>query len=79
MYENGVGVSQNYERAFEWYFKSANQKQDNSLSQNSLGIMYEEGRGVRRDLSKAKEWFNKACSNGIESSCADYDRLTKYN
>ncbi len=36
MYQNGLGVEQNYHKAVQYYLKSANQ--GNSDAQNNIGI-----------------------------------------
>ncbi len=57
-YKNGVGVQQDYGKAFEWYQKSADQGY--AGGQYSVGSAYSSGRGVRQDHSKALEWFKKS-------------------
>ena len=55
MYQNGVGVIQNYEKAFEWHLKAA--EQGMLGSQVNVGIMYENSIGTKKDISKAMEWY----------------------
>ena len=62
MYEDGLGVSQDYIKAVEWYRKSA--EQGNAKAQCQLGTMYEKGRGVSRDFAKAVEWYRKSAEQG---------------
>ena len=62
MYKYGLGVKQDYKKAFEWVFKSA--EQGNSFGQCSLGWMYENGRGVEKDLKRAIEWYYKSAEQG---------------
>jgi TPR repeat protein len=52
----------NYNKAFEWYLKSANQ--NNPDAQALTGKLYERGQGVRRDLAKAVEWYKKGAEQG---------------
>lgn len=58
MYYYGQGVDKDYDKAFQWYTKSA--LQDNSDSQNMLGIMYRFGFGVDKDINKSIEYYTKA-------------------
>ncbi|MBQ3618801.1 MAG: caspase family protein [Bacteroidales bacterium] len=52
----------NYEKAFEWYQKSANQGYANG--QYELAQCYEMGYGCWPDDKKAIEWYKKAADNG---------------
>lgn len=60
-------LEQNYQKAFEWYTKSANQ--GDAEAQYNLGTMYHNGRGVKQDLNTAKQWLTKACENGYTEAC----------
>ena len=62
MYQNGYGVEKDYKKAFEWFFKSA--EQGNSFGQYNLGVMYQNGCGVEKDLKKAIEWYFKSAEQG---------------
>lgn len=44
MYDFGEGVSQNYDKAFEWYSKAANQ--GHIEAQFYLGLIYDNGKGI---------------------------------
>lgn len=57
-YANGMGVRQDYGKAFYWYQKSANQGDE--FAQVSMGFAYSSGQGVRQDFTKALEWYQKA-------------------
>lgn len=74
-YREGIGVRQDYAKAFEWYKKGA--KQNDPFAQSYLGIMYEYGKGVRQNKSIAKEWYGKACDNGYQDGCDNYKRLNE--
>ena len=52
---NGQGVEQDYEQAFAWYSKSA--EQGDSEAQVNVGYMYENGLGTKKNM---KEAFNYA-------------------
>ena len=62
MYDNGEGVVQNYEKAFEWYSKAANQ--GNAQAQYNLGSLYHNGQGVEKNDKRAFEWYRKAANSG---------------
>ena len=61
-YYSGEGVSQSYNKAFEWYQKAA--MQNYSDAQYNLGYMYENGKGTSKDLSKALNWYKKSALQG---------------
>ena len=59
-YQNGIGVSQDYAKAREWYEKAA--AKDNAWAMTNLGTLYEHGEGVSQDYAKAREWYEKAAA-----------------
>ena len=75
LYYIGIGVSQDFAKAFHW-FKKAAAKGDPD-AQYSLGELYEQGKGVAPDLDKALEWYQKACEAGDEEACEAYARLNR--
>ena len=60
LYEKGLGVNLNYQKAIEWYLRAA--EQGYAYAQTALGKMYSEGRGVQRDLKRAYMWFSISAS-----------------
>lgn len=74
-YYYGDGVRQNYDKAFEWYQKSA--EQGDSDAQLKLGFIFYEGEGVRQNELVAKEWFGKSCDNGNQAGCDNYRILNE--
>ena len=62
MYYEGTGVAQNYNEAFKWYQKAA----DNGVTGAYiwLGVMYYNGQGVAQNYEKAFLWSKKAAENG---------------
>jgi len=58
MYENGLGVTQDYKTAVKWYKKAA--EQGEADAQNNLGVMYDSGLGVTQNYKVAAKWFKKA-------------------
>ncbi len=62
VYLQGLGVTQDYQAAFNWFKKSTEQK--HALAQFSLGVMYLQGLGVTQDYKVAFNWFKKAAEQG---------------
>ena len=58
-YFNGVGVEENTDEAFKWFFKAAEQGQPNA--QFEIGQLYEYG---GHDIETAREWYRKAAEQG---------------
>ena len=57
MYFNGYGLDIDYNKAFFWYNKAANQHSDSAIMM--LGHMYYHGCGINKDYSKALFWYSK--------------------
>ncbi len=66
MYQNGLGVVQSDQTAYDWMLKSA--EQDFPIAQHGVGFMYLEGECVEKDGAKAVEWFTKAANQGLQGS-----------
>ena len=66
MYYEGTGVAQNYNEAFKWYQKAA----DNGAADAyvGLGVMYYDGQGVAQNYEKAFLWTKKAAENGAANA-----------
>ena len=63
IYYKGNGVMKNYDTAFVWFEKAANQ--GHAESQHQMGHIYEYGVGlVEKENKKAFEWFHKAAEQG---------------
>ena len=58
----GLGTEQDYEKAFEWFLKSA--QEGNKFAQYSLANLYYYGNGVEKDLSQAFWWYRKSSEQG---------------
>ena len=58
MYYKGNGIKQDYQKAFEWFTKSAEQGCIEAMY--NIAEMYENGYGVEKDLNKSKHWIKKA-------------------
>jgi TPR repeat protein len=62
MYQNGLGVPQDYRQALAWYHKAA--ELSDALGQSHLGYMYANGLGTTLDFTQAVEWYRKAAEQG---------------
>lgn len=58
----GLGTEQDYEKAFEWFLKSA--QEGNKFAQYCLANLYYYGNGVEKDLSQAFWWYRKSSEQG---------------
>jgi len=59
---SGVGATQDYVQAADWYRKAA--EQNHSLAQFNLGTMYANGQGVAKDDAQSMIWFGRAANLG---------------
>ncbi|WP_455200015.1 tetratricopeptide repeat protein [Kaarinaea lacus] len=64
MYDKGLGVPQNYQKAVSWYERAAKQK--DPAAQYHLGLKYANGHGVKEDQFRAYIWFAISFNNGFE-------------
>ena len=71
MYEDGKGVSQDYEIAVKWYRLAA--EQGDVRAQINLGLMYAKGVGVIQDNVYAHMWSNIAASAGDKDAVSNRD------
>jgi uncharacterized protein len=63
MYDNGLGVPRDYQKAIEIWLKAA--KNGSVPAQYALGVMYRQGRGVPQDNKEAARWWLKASESGL--------------
>ena len=75
MHYYGLGTQQDYEKAFEWFLKSA--QEGNRFSQYSLGNLYYYGNGTDKDLSQAFQCYMKSAEQG--QPYAAYAAAQMYN
>ena len=63
MYEEGMGVPQNYLLAMNWYRQAA----DSGLAeaQHNMGMLYHHGYGVAQNLGEAFRWFKMAADQEL--------------
>ena len=86
MYDQGEGVEQDHEQAFEWFMKAAKQ-QDHANAQLAIGRMYQFGQGTDKDPEEALEWYSKSKEKGndlasalkinLERELKECDQITK--
>ena len=69
-----AGLAQDYQKAYYYYDKSAQQGYD--FAQNNLGNLYNNGHGVKKDLRLAFYWYQKAAEQG--NSAAQYNLAYAY-
>ncbi len=62
LYHNGLGVSQNHNKAHQWYKKAADQNHPTAIY--NVGTLYESGSGVIKNIPKAYEMYQKSASLG---------------
>ncbi len=73
MYNIGLGVEQDYDKAMEWYLKSY--KQGDEKAMNNIGYMYKFGEGVTQDYHEAMRWYQMAADHGNAMSMHNIGRL----
>ncbi len=69
MYDEGKGVTQDYQEAIKWYRLAAEQGHESAQSnllaaQFFLGSMYYTGDGVTQDYKEALKWYRLAVEQG---------------
>ena len=62
MYMCLVGTDINYEKAFKWFEKSAEQGYVDA--QYNIGVCYSKGQGVPSSCVEAYKWYKKAADGG---------------
>jgi len=62
MYDQGVGVEQDYTEASQWYRKAA--EQGYAKAQSKLANMHRTGQGVPQDIFEALDWYHRAADQG---------------
>ena len=62
LYENGLGVTENINQAFNYYMKAANY--GDAFAQSCVANSYFEGEGTYKDVNKAIFWWEKSAQQG---------------
>jgi TPR repeat protein len=73
VYEYGLGVPANLEKAFHWYTKAA--EMGCAFAQYDLGVFYENGYVESKNLTKAIYWYTKAAEQGYPLAQEELKRL----
>lgn len=75
LYDNGEGIPENPEKAYEYYRKAA----DKGLAAAEFNVAYclESGRGVPQDLASAVTWYRSAAAKGNSSAAKRLKELTQ--
>lgn len=63
IYYAGVGVTKDYEQAFEWFLKAA--EDGMGMAQFYVGFMYLQGNGKEKNPQEAVYWLQRAANQGI--------------
>ena len=66
LYEEGLGVAQQYDVAMDWYRRAA--ESGSSEAEHNLGMMYVGGRGVAKSWSQGLMHFRKSAVQGLVES-----------
>lgn len=64
MYENGMGVSQDYQAALKWYLASADS--GDKYGEFRVGFFYQKGLGVPQDMLMARYWYERSAQRNNE-------------
>ena len=75
IYEDGRGVTQDYQQAVGWYRQAA--KQGHPMAQLRLARLYFYGKGVSQDNIMAYVWSSLAAAQGDEIGRKNRDRIAK--
>jgi len=73
MYYLGQGMEPDYELAFSWLSKAADQGED--VAQVFLGVMHVEGQGVPQNNVVAHMWFSLSAQQGNKNARIRLDAL----
>ncbi len=75
LYQNGLGVPQDYTKARLYFQKACDG--GNNISCGKLGTFYRDGWGVPQDDLKARMMYQKACDGGVAFACNDLGNLPR--
>ena len=76
MLSDCYSIEKDYDNAFKWCQKSADQGDD--IAQYKLAMNYEYGFGVTKDKAKAVEWYAKSADQGNFSSEHQLKYMSEY-
>lgn len=79
LYEKGIAVALNYQKAAEYYAKAApTTGHAEGVACYALGRLYEKGLGVPQDVSKALAWYQRGAGLDDADAKASVQRLTTH-
>ena len=73
MYYEGKGLDQDFEKAFQWFKRSADQGY--APSQYKLAYMYENNELIQKDFQEAFRWYEKAAEQGYAQAQQHLGRM----
>ena len=72
MYENGLGIKQDYKKAFRWYERAASKGKGNACAEYKKGYLTEKGLGVKQSNYAAFGYYKKATVRKSKTPSAGY-------
>lgn len=76
LYQQGLGVKQDYKQARWWYQKAASAGHAGGM--NNLAYLYLYGLGVNKDYEQARQWYEKAAAADDASSMSGLGYIYLY-
>ena len=73
MFKYGESVKPNYQTAFNWYLRAA--EQGYAPAQFNVGVMLAEGQGLAPNREEGLVWLRKAASNGYDGARGELTRV----
>lgn len=68
-YQDGIGVNEDYQKAFEYHGKAA--AEGNAAAINALGLIYSHGYGVEKNVDIAMNYFQQALEHGYYNAAVN--------
>jgi hypothetical protein len=76
VYNHGIGVTQDFRQAAEWYLRSS--EHGSAEAANNLGTMYVTGDGVEQNVTKARQFLTLAATRGDPNAMMNLADLLLY-
>ncbi len=68
-YQDGTGVNEDYQKAFEYHSKAA--AEGNAAAMNALGLIYSHGYGVEENVDIAMNYYQQALEHGYYNAAVN--------
>lgn len=68
-YQDGIGVNEDYQKAFEYHSKAA--AKENAAAINALGLLYSHGYGVEKNVDIAMNYYQQALEHGYYNAAVN--------